>query len=104
MSTYERIMRAAVAIARKDSSRLTREYIAETASVTPSLLNHYFPTMDVLRSRVLEIAIDTGDAELLVWGIRSAHPTALASPPSLREEALRLLSAEVMGDDYVSIL
>lgn len=99
MNTYTKIQDAAVSLALTAGlARVTRERVADMAELAPSMVNHHFDTMEKLRTRVVEIAIDTRNVELLKCGIYAKHPLAMSAPPDLREKALELLSIEIMGE------
>lgn len=97
-SPYERIQDAAVELTKQGGlSAITRDKVAGIADITPSLLYHYFDSIEALRTRVVEIAVDTEDAELLLHGIKYGHKLATDAPNELKEKALGLLTNEVMG-------
>ena len=98
MTQIKRIRNIAVYLTLEGGlSNVTRDRVAREAGISPSLLYHYFVDMDDLRDKVMENAVADGNAELLMHGIRAGHPLALTAPPSLKEEALSLISSEVMG-------
>jgi AcrR family transcriptional regulator len=96
--TKLRILQAAISLAREGGfSKVTRDNVALAAGVATGLLYHYYDSIDDVKSKVLEVAIEAEDAELLKCGIVAAHPTALGAPDELKKRALELLAEQVIG-------
>ena len=101
MSSYSRIQNAAIGLAREGGlSNITRDNVASRADVSAGLLYYYFPSVAYLRTQVMELAIERDDAALLMQGVRVLDPAALKAPEALKQEALELLSKEILGNTH----
>jgi AcrR family transcriptional regulator len=62
----ETIIAAATGQARKYGvDRITRDLVAQRAKCSPALVSHYAGSMDEVKAAVVQVAIDTGDLQIL---------------------------------------
>ena len=95
------ILSVAVDVAKRDGlNKMTRDNVAEEASVAVGLINHYFNTMSQLRRAVIRNAIhqlDNGsqhDEQLLTivaQGLVNKESAAQKAPDEIKQAALNTL-------------
>lgn len=84
------ILDAAVSLAAKHGyANVTRDQIGHELGCAPSLVSHYFPTMQQLRRAIISAAIARRVLVVLAQGIVAREPKALAAPAELKTEAMR---------------
>jgi AcrR family transcriptional regulator len=88
----EELLDAALALAKKHGyQNVTRNQIAEKVACAPSLIHHYFNTMNQLRRAIISAAIHQKEFTVLAQGLAAKEPKALAAPIALREAAAQTL-------------
>ena len=71
---------------------LTRERMAEAASVSLSLITYHWLSVTLLREAVMQLAVDRCDAGIVASGIVARSPLALSAPLELRQAAAATLA------------
>lgn len=61
--------------------------VAKTAGCSTALVMLYYPTMDLLRTRVMELAVAERILPVIGQGLAIGHPVAKAAPSELRINA-----------------
>lgn len=90
------ILQAAIRLSVRDGYlTLNRESAAAEAGVSPALISHYFLHTSLLRSAVMQAAVDQSLLSVIAEGIATRVPEALAAPVALRTAALASLAQEV---------
>jgi|SRR6186713_266210 len=74
-------------------ANLTRDQIADAASVSPGLVSARLGTMVAMRRTVMRQAVARGDVKVVAQGIAMRDPHALKAPPELRQKAADLMRA-----------
>ena len=77
---------------------VTRNGIATQAKCSPALVTKYFGSMNKLRDSIMIEAVAKRDAEVVLQGLVTKHPTALAAPEDLKAEARLLLEDPHLTD------
>jgi len=89
----ETILGAAVNLARESSYRdISRRDVALAAECASGTVNYHFESMDLLRTAVVEYAVQHEIVEIVADALANKHPTAIAAPEALRRRAARQLS------------
>lgn len=92
MSKREHILETAISIAQRGGlTALNRDELARRADVPNGSINHYFETMDHLRSIVIRAAIDRRILRIVGEAVAARHPLAKRANRALREAALASL-------------
>lgn len=90
-----KLIEAALNCARdKMYALMTREDVAEYASVAPSLVSHYLGSMDAVRDAVMNRAVEIEDHHILAQGIVFKHPALKRVPTEVRHRIISTLKSE----------
>lgn len=89
----QQILDAALDVVRAGGP-LTRRQVAERIGTGMNLINHYF-SMTELEEWVMQQAVLRDMPDIIAYGIRIAHPTALTAPATLRARAVALLGGDI---------
>lgn len=93
MNIREKILVAGLSLLERDGpAGVTREAVAETAGVTPSLVSYHAGTMPEFRDELMKTAVERGLAKAVAWGLVAQHPAAVTAPIDLRRRALETLA------------
>lgn len=88
------ILGAAVSLARETPyHQLSLRDIAHAAECSSALVMYHYETMSALRDAIVEYAREHVVYRILGDAIVQKHPTALMMPASVRDEAIRQLTA-----------
>ena len=88
----EEIIKAALTLAGEHGyTVVTREQIAEAAKCSSSLVGKYFGEMGEMRSHIMRAAVDYANAEVVLQGLVTKHPLALAASEELKNACARVL-------------
>lgn len=86
----DHILRIAVMLAEKKGYRnISREEIAITAEVTPSIVSFHFHSMDKLRMAVMRHALENENLKIIAQGLALQDPWALKAPIRLKKAAAK---------------
>ena len=89
MNAKNRILNSAILLAKQYGWRnLKRDVVAKEAGSATGSVNHYFGTMEDLRSEVMRIAVERRIAPIVLEGLAAKHPEALRADHDLRAEVL----------------
>ncbi len=89
------ILDAALRLAHADGYKtITSTQIAEAAGCRHGTVFNHFKDMQNLRRAIMQHAVDTGDAEVVLQGIVTRSHIAMDAPKELKDRALSILSAE----------
>ena len=90
------ILQAAITLSVRDGYLcLNRESAAAEAGVSPGLVSRYYYSTVLLRSAVMQAAVDQRLLSVIAEGIATRVPEALSASPELRAAALASLASEV---------
>ena len=88
------IFEAALDVARFEGfENMTRESIADRAGTSPTLVGHYYGTMNRLRTRIMRAAVQREIIEIVAHGLYTKNPHALKAPDDLKVRARKHLGA-----------
>jgi AcrR family transcriptional regulator len=88
------ILAAALKLARRVGyQRMTREAIADAASVSPGLVTHHMGTMEQLRRDVMREAVRTACLPVIAQGLVARDRHARKVLPHIQKAALATLNA-----------
>lgn len=88
------ILRAGLVLARKSIySELTRKEVAEAADVAPTLVTHYFGTVEDLRRDIMLEAIREEDETIVAQGLARGDKQARKAPEALKNKAAKKLAS-----------
>lgn len=89
----EQILDAAITLSLKIGYRsITRDAVAGEAGISSSLIAHYFPVMEDLKTKVMEYAIEDERLAILAQGLAINDPLTLAIPDELKNRVIQFLS------------
>jgi len=89
MNARDRILNSAILLAKQYGWRnLKRDSVAREAGCATGSVNHYYDTMDALRTEVMRIAVERRIAPIVLEGLAAKHPEALRADHDLRAEVL----------------
>jgi len=92
----EEIIQAALTLAAEQGYMLiTREQIAQAAGCSPALVGKYFGEMRDVREHIMRAAVDCNNSEVVLQGIATRHPIALAAPKRVLIAAKNRLDLEL---------
>lgn len=74
---------------------LTRQDIAREADVSPSLVPHYFGTMDNLREAIIREAIKRKLARIIAHGLANQNPLVRQAPVETRRLAAEYWTGKI---------
>lgn len=99
MNTQEKIIVAGLSILERDGpSAVTRDAVADAASVAPASVSHHFGSMEDFRNLLMQVAVDRGLPRAVAWGLVAQHPVALMAPWELRRDAAIVVFEEAAGE------
>lgn len=89
----EAILSAAMQLANlKGYKRLTRNDIATRAGVAAGSVSYHFKNMALMRTAMVERAVETSNLRLLGQALADRHPVAMRAPQELRTAAATQLA------------
>ena len=89
MNAKNRILNSAILLAKQYGWRnLKRDVVAKEAGSATGSVNHYFGTMEDLRSEVMRIAVERRIAPIVLEGLAAKHLAAILVDHDLRAEVL----------------
>ena len=71
---------------------VSREALATSCAIAPSLISHHFGTMIEFRRTLMRYAITEGNAPVVLQGLADGNPYARKAPEALRSLALGSVS------------
>lgn len=87
-----KILSAAVEWSRtKGFQTMTRGNVADTAGVSPGLINRYFADIHTLRQAVMQEAIRLEIPEIVAVGLAIKNKLAIGAPLELKKTAAKLI-------------
>ena len=86
------ILEAAVLLATASNyAQITRQGIAETAGIAPTLISHHFGTMCQLRRALMRYAVQNEHLAVIAQGLAARDAQAQKASPGLQTAALGTL-------------
>jgi hypothetical protein len=68
---------------------MTQYNIAMLAHCSPSLVLVYFPTIEELKTKVMQFAVENEVLEIIAQGLINKHPLALSAPQDIKDTSIR---------------
>ena len=88
----QHILDAAILLASSGNyTQITRQGIAETAGIAPTLISHHFGTMVQLRRAVMRYAVQNQHLTVIAQGLAARDKQAQKASPAIQSAALATL-------------
>ena len=74
-------------------NRVTREVVAKHVPCAPSLVSHYWGTVEQLQKSILREAVKSKNLKIIAQGLVSRSPITRRVPMEIKQAALQTLTA-----------